>query len=61
MSAQSGKVRKIGTKSVLTVQRPLLTDVRELILQARAGVARAVDSGLTTRYWHVGQPSGRIS
>lgn len=32
----------------------LLADVRELILQAREGVARAVDSGLTTLYWHVG-------
>jgi predicted nuclease of restriction endonuclease-like (RecB) superfamily len=33
----------------------LLTDVRELIVQAREGVARAVDAGLTTLYWHVGQ------
>jgi uncharacterized protein DUF1016 len=32
----------------------LLSDVRELILQAREGVARAIDSGLTTLYWHVG-------
>lgn len=55
MSAQSGKVTKMGATSALTVQRPLLADVRELILQARAGVARAVDSGLTTLYWHVGQ------
>ncbi|MEI8044953.1 MAG: helix-turn-helix domain-containing protein [Verrucomicrobiota bacterium] len=31
----------------------LLTDVRELILRAREGVARAVDSGLTTLHWHV--------
>lgn len=35
--------------------RALLMDVRELIVQARAGVARAVDSGLVTLYWHVGQ------
>ena len=35
--------------------RPLLADVRELIVQARAGVARAVDSGLTTLYWHMGR------
>jgi hypothetical protein len=55
MSAQTGKVAKIGTKSALAVHRPLLADVRELILQARAGVARAVDSGLTTLYWHVGR------
>lgn len=33
----------------------LLTDVRELILKAREGVARAVDSGLTALYWHVGR------
>jgi len=33
----------------------LLTDVRGLIVQAREGVARAVDAGLTTLYWHVGQ------
>jgi predicted nuclease of restriction endonuclease-like (RecB) superfamily len=39
------------------VQRParaLLADVRELILQARAGVARTVNSGLTLHYWQVG-------
>jgi hypothetical protein len=34
---------------------PLLADLRELILQSRVGVARAVDSGLTALYWHVGQ------
>ena len=33
----------------------LLADLRGLILQAREGVARAVDSGLTTLYWYVGQ------
>src|ERR1700682_345519 len=33
----------------------LLADLRELILQAREGVARAVDAGLTTLYWHVGR------
>ena len=32
----------------------LISDVRELILQAREGVARAVDSALTTLYWHIG-------
>ncbi len=34
--------------------RSLLGDVRELILKAREGLARAVDSGLTTLYWHIG-------
>ena len=33
----------------------LLADVRQMIFQAREGVARAVDSGLTTLYWHVGR------
>jgi predicted nuclease of restriction endonuclease-like (RecB) superfamily len=33
----------------------LLAEVRELILQAREGVARTVNSGLTTLYWHVGR------
>jgi hypothetical protein len=34
---------------------PLLADLRGLIQQAREGVARAVDSSLTTVYWHVGR------
>ena len=33
----------------------LLSDVRELIRQAREGVARAIDSGLVLLYWHVGR------
>jgi predicted nuclease of restriction endonuclease-like (RecB) superfamily len=33
----------------------LLSDVRDLILHAREGVARAVNSALTTLYWHVGR------
>ena len=33
----------------------LLADVRQLIAEARESVARAVDAGLTTLYWHVGQ------
>jgi predicted nuclease of restriction endonuclease-like (RecB) superfamily len=35
--------------------KALLTDVRELILAVRAQVARAVDSGLVTLYWHIGR------
>ena len=34
---------------------PLLADVRSLILAAREQVARAVDFGLVTLYWHVGR------
>ncbi len=33
----------------------LLADLRELIGQAREGVARAVNSGLTMLYWHIGR------
>jgi predicted nuclease of restriction endonuclease-like (RecB) superfamily len=45
-----------STKTALVIRKPtdLLTEVREMILQAREGVARAVDSGLTTLYWHIG-------
>lgn len=57
MSAKTTKVSKNKTlaKAGTPVARPLLADVRELIVQAREGVARAVDSGLTTLYWHVGR------
>ena len=34
---------------------PLLADMRGLILAAREQVARAVDSGLVTLYWHIGR------
>ena len=45
------------TAAVLPARRPtaLLADLRDLILHAREGVARAVDSGLTALYWHVGR------
>ena len=51
--------KPLGRKKSLAL-RPqglaaLLADVRQLIAEARAGVARAVDAGLTTLYWHVGQ------
>lgn len=35
--------------------RPLLGDLRELIVAPRISVARAVDSGLVTLYWHIGR------
>lgn len=34
--------------------RVLLADVRELIIQTRAGVAQTVNSGLTMLYWQIG-------
>ena len=33
---------------------PLLTDLRQMIAEAREQVARAVNSGLTILYWHIG-------
>ena len=51
--------KPLGRKKSLALRRQglaaLLADVRQLIAEARAGVARAVDAGLTTLYWHVGQ------
>ena len=51
------KSSKRTDAAVVPVQKPtaLLADLRGLIQQAREGVARAVDSGLTTLYWHIGQ------
>ena len=51
------KPAKRTEATVLPAERPtaLLADLRDLILQAREGVARAVDSGLTALYWHVGR------
>ena len=58
MSAKSSKAlaRRSSTSPAKRIDaRALLTDLRELIVQARAGVARAVDSGLVALYWHVGR------
>ena len=38
-----------------TPDRPLLTDVRQMIMQARESVARTIDSGLTMLYWQIGE------
>jgi predicted nuclease of restriction endonuclease-like (RecB) superfamily len=47
-------VRRPAAKSAKRSAPTLLADVRELILQARAGVARAANSGLTLLYWQIG-------
>ena len=54
--AQRKPAKRMDT-SVVPGQGPtaLLADLRGLIQRAREGVARAVDSGLTTLYWHIGQ------
>ena len=51
----SGKTKPAtAIKPSQTPDRPLLTEVRSMIMQARESVARAIDSGLTMLYWHVG-------
>jgi predicted nuclease of restriction endonuclease-like (RecB) superfamily len=45
---------KVSAKPAPVVA-PLLAEVRGLILAAREQVARAVDSGLVTLYWHIGR------
>lgn len=58
MNAKASKAlvrRPSKTPAKRTDARALLVDLRELIVQARVGVARAVDAGLVTLYWHVGQ------
>ncbi len=54
------KPKPLVKKRTTAIARPnkpdgLLSDVRVLIQQAREGVARAIDSGLVTLYWHVGR------
>jgi predicted nuclease of restriction endonuclease-like (RecB) superfamily len=57
------KARSASRKIVAAVPRQLaksspkalLADVRELILTAREGVARAVNAGLATLYWQIGR------
>ena len=48
------KPRTLAPKSV-ALTKPLLADVRELILAAREAVSRTVDSALVTLYWHIGR------
>ena len=56
---KSTAIARIKAKPNAIVRRvkpdALLSDVRELIQQAREGVARAINSGLALLYWHVGQ------
>jgi predicted nuclease of restriction endonuclease-like (RecB) superfamily len=46
---------KTATKPVRVGAAGLLAEVRGLVLAAREQVARAVDSGLVTLYWHIGR------
>lgn len=44
---------KVAPPAVLSTG-PLLTDLRDLIAEARQQVARTVNTGLVVLYWHVG-------
>ena len=56
MSPKSSPSNKlVRLQSSKPSHQTLLGDVRDLIQQARQGVARAVNSGLVTLYWHVGR------
>lgn len=46
---------KVSAKPARSAATGLLAEVRGLILAAREQVARAVDSGLVTLYWHIGR------
>lgn len=48
------KPRTLAPKST-ALAKPLLSDVRELILAAREAVSHTIDSGLVTLYWHIGR------
>lgn len=57
MSTKTPRVTKAKTAATIsqTPEQPLLTDVRQMIVQARESVARAIDSGLTMLYWQIGE------
>ena len=62
MSAKPKRKGKKKSRAVTKTVQPasgasdqLLTDLRELILVARRGVARAIDSGLVALYWQIGR------
>ena len=51
--AKAKKVRSTAGRP--TDSAPLLADLRDLVLTARRGVARASGSGLVALYWQIGQ------
>ncbi len=50
----NGMVRAEPARLAERATAPLLTDLRELIVQAREQVGRTVNSGMTLLYWEVG-------
>ncbi len=65
MSAKSNRTGKKKSRALAKTAQPpstvpsdsapLLADLRDLILAARRGVERAIDSGLVTLYWQIGR------
>lgn len=55
MKRKLALVKSSSAKPARPSTKGLLTDVREMILEARQGVARAVDSALSTLYWQIGR------
>jgi predicted nuclease of restriction endonuclease-like (RecB) superfamily len=53
---RSSPIKSAAPKSKATIigHEPLLSELRTLILEARAGVAQAVNSALVILYWQVG-------
>lgn len=49
------RITKVAPKTTRSGASGLLVEVRGIILAARESVARAVDSGLVTLYWHIGR------
>ena len=47
--------RRLLTRVAAAPPKILLTDVRELILATRVGVARTINAGLVTLYWEIGR------
>jgi predicted nuclease of restriction endonuclease-like (RecB) superfamily len=55
MKKKSSLVRARQGALAKPTPKALLSDVRELILQARAGVAQAINASLTLLYWEIGR------
>lgn len=45
---------KVAKASKVIAATPLLTDLRQMIAEAREHVGRTVNAGLTLLYWHIG-------
>lgn len=52
---QNSGIKKSSGALAINMHKNLLTDVREMILAAREGMAAAVNAALTTLYWQIGR------